>query len=119
MCWGAFDTWDGTGRDGTERDVPSSVWYAKNGWNALFHGTEIGCFYVPPPPGTGCSILLRHHKPSNPNDLLPKRSLLPSNPNEFELDFGLSGLNRRRICRNTGETDRNVVDKLVLKINWE
>ncbi|RXH91953.1 hypothetical protein DVH24_020976, partial [Malus domestica] len=40
----------GTGRDGTGRGVPSHVWYAKNGWNALFHGTEIWCFCVPPSP---------------------------------------------------------------------
>ncbi|RXH68056.1 hypothetical protein DVH24_028203 [Malus domestica] len=33
-----------------------------------------------------CSLLL-HHKPNNPN------ASLPSNPDEFELDFGLSGLN--------------------------
>ncbi|CAN6725735.1 unnamed protein product [Malus baccata var. baccata] len=44
----------GTGRDGTERGVPSRVWCAKNGWNGLFHGTDFGCFCVPPlPPGTG------------------------------------------------------------------
>ncbi|CAN6677252.1 unnamed protein product [Malus baccata var. baccata] len=40
----------GTGRDGTGQGVSSHVWYAKNGWNALFHGTEIWCFCVPPPP---------------------------------------------------------------------
>ncbi|CAN6547890.1 unnamed protein product [Malus baccata var. baccata] len=43
----------GTGRDGTGQGVPSHVWYAKNGWNALFHGTEIWCFCVPPPPPRG------------------------------------------------------------------
>ncbi|RXH77809.1 hypothetical protein DVH24_039780 [Malus domestica] len=40
----------GTGRNGTGRGVPFHVWYAKNWWNALFHGTEIWCFCVPPSP---------------------------------------------------------------------
>ncbi|CAN6555209.1 unnamed protein product [Malus baccata var. baccata] len=43
----------GTGWDGTGRGVPSRVWCAKNGWNGLFHGTDFGCFCVPPPPWNG------------------------------------------------------------------
>ncbi|RXI02798.1 hypothetical protein DVH24_002876 [Malus domestica] len=43
----------GTGRDGAGRGVPSRVWCAKNGWNGLFHGTDFGCFCVPPPPWNG------------------------------------------------------------------
>ncbi|KAM1521704.1 hypothetical protein ACFX13_012077 [Malus domestica] len=39
----------------------------------------------------------------------PNVASLPSNPDEFELDFGLSRLSRRRIHRNTSETDRNAL----------
>ncbi|KAM1029151.1 hypothetical protein COP1_041726 [Malus domestica] len=49
-------------------------------------GQKLDVFASRLPPGTGCSTLLLHHKPSNPN------ASLPSNPDEFELDFGLCGL---------------------------
>ncbi|TQE11200.1 hypothetical protein C1H46_003206 [Malus baccata] len=122
----------GTGRNRTGRGVPFHVWYAKNGWNALFYGTEIGCFCVPPLPWNGlfhvCGTQKFHCLPSfslpqlpspvaslpslspvassstkNPATQMlryPNVASLPSNPDEFELDFGLSGLSRRRIRRN-------------------
>ncbi|CAN6721752.1 unnamed protein product [Malus baccata var. baccata] len=77
----------GTGRDGTERGVPSRVWCAKNGWNGLFHGTDFGCFCVPPlPPGTGlfhvcgtqCFTILRQIYPMSFSKITPSFRPVPS-----------------------------------------
>ncbi|CAN6565538.1 unnamed protein product [Malus baccata var. baccata] len=77
----------GTGRDGTERGVPSRVWCAKNGWNGLFHGTDFGCFCVPPlPPGTGlfhvcgtqCFTILRQIYPMSFSKITPLFRPVPS-----------------------------------------
>ncbi|CAN6578457.1 unnamed protein product [Malus baccata var. baccata] len=77
----------GTGRDGTERGVPSRVWCAKNGWNGLLHGTDFGCFCVPPlPPGTGlfhvcgtqCFTILRQIYPMSFSKITPSFSPVPS-----------------------------------------
>ncbi|RXH97536.1 hypothetical protein DVH24_007882 [Malus domestica] len=77
----------GTGRDGTGRGVPSRVWCAKNGWNGLFHGTDFGCFCVPPPtPGTGlfhvcgtqCFTILRQIYPMSFSKITPSFRPVPS-----------------------------------------
>ncbi|CAN6721404.1 unnamed protein product [Malus baccata var. baccata] len=77
----------GTGRDGTGRGVPSRVWCAKNGWNGLFHGTDFGCFCVPPPPpgtglfhvcGTQCFTILRQIYPMSFSKITPSFRPVPS-----------------------------------------
>ncbi|RXH92775.1 hypothetical protein DVH24_042549 [Malus domestica] len=67
----------GTKREGMGQGVPSHVWYAKNEWNALFHGTEIWCFCVPPPsPGTGCSTYVEHKNSTPPPPPPPPQTQL-------------------------------------------
>ncbi|KAM1735317.1 hypothetical protein ACFX13_014004 [Malus domestica] len=88
----AFGTWDGTGQNGTRRSVPC----------------------LPPFPVTSLPSLspVASSSTTNPTTQMlcyPNVASFPSNPDEFELDFGLSGLSRRRIRRNTGETDRNAL----------
>ncbi|CAN6684703.1 unnamed protein product [Malus baccata var. baccata] len=73
----------GTGRDGTERGVPSRVWCAKNGWNGLFHGTDFGCFCVPPPPWNGFvprlwNTMFYHFKTNIPHVFFKNYTFVPS-----------------------------------------
>ncbi|RXH88279.1 hypothetical protein DVH24_042350 [Malus domestica] len=75
---GAFGTWDGTGRG-----VPSRVWCAKNGWNGLFHGTDFGCFCVPPPPWNGFvprlwNTMFYHFKTNIPHVFFKNYTFVPS-----------------------------------------
>ncbi|RXH83631.1 hypothetical protein DVH24_005884 [Malus domestica] len=75
----------GTGRDGTGRGVPSRVWCAKNGWNGLFHGTDFGCFYVPPPPWNGIvprlwNTMFYHFKTNIPHVFFKNYTFVPSRP---------------------------------------
>ncbi|RXH75403.1 hypothetical protein DVH24_030124 [Malus domestica] len=85
---GAFGTWDGTGQDGTGRGVPFRVWCAKNGWNGLFHGTDFGCFCVPPPPWNGFvprlwNTMFYHFKTNIPHVFFKNYTFVPSRPVPF------------------------------------